>query len=191
MIRNASSVYKGKPALRGKRDELVARIADTLLIAGVAQLPLRDLAVLIGTSDRMLLYYFDDKADLVTSSLQVVSTRFADLLATALPADTLSPVDMLTIAMPLFASVDVAPFMHVWADISARAGRGEEPFRAIANMMVQHWIGWLEQRLDLPVDERRETAVAILTVIEGARMIEGCLGGATDGVVAVVSRAFR
>src|SRR4051812_36890448 len=120
---------------RAKRSALVARIADVLMANGMAQIPLRDLAAELGTSDRMLLYYFDDKVDLVTASLQAVSARLEAVLVGASDLRG-APEAVLVAATALFGSPPIAPFMNVWADISARGGRGEEPFRSIAQDSV-------------------------------------------------------
>lgn len=176
---------------RAKRTDLVGRIADTLLACGVAQIPLRDLAVKLGTSDRMLLYYFDDKADLIRASLVEVSTRLAARLEEAIPLRRLSPAKLIERIMPFFTSPEFGPFMNVWADISARGGRGEEPFRSIARRSVEAWLGWLENRLHMDdVARRRSTAMAILIVVEGSRMLEASVPGAPHAALEVLSRSF-
>jgi AcrR family transcriptional regulator len=176
---------------RAKRDALTAQIAGALLASGVAQIPLRDLAAMLGTSDRMLLYYFDNKADLVRSSLQEISVRLAAKLEMSALGKKSTPDELLRTAIPLFASRPMAPFMNVWADIVARGGRGEEPFRTIARFTVERWIGWLVDRLE-PVKktDRRDVAAAILTVIEGARLLETSVPGVTQGATTILSRSF-
>jgi len=175
---------------RAKREALTGRIADALLEAGVAQIPLRDLADRLGTSDRMLLYYFDDKADLIRSSLQEISRRLAVTLANA--TESRSPPDrLLRTVLPLFASPQVDRSMRVWADLSARSARGEEPFVTIGRRSVEAWLSWLETRLAVDDEaERRLTAAAILTIIEGMRQLETSLPTSTEGVATLLARAF-
>jgi AcrR family transcriptional regulator len=189
MSTNIPSGREASTRRRAKRADFIAQIADVLLAAGVAQIPLRDLAAALGTSDRMLLYYFDDTADLVQASLQEISTRLAALLPGS-AGDKIDPQAMLNGAAPLFASEAMSPFMNVWADISARGGRGEEPFRMIARRSVEGWLSWLEARLDVPKAERRTVATAILTVVEGARLLEASSPGSTKGVAEILARSF-
>jgi AcrR family transcriptional regulator len=159
-------------AFASKRSALVQRIADELLTAGVAQIPLRDLAARLGTSDRMLLYYFRDKQDLVLSSLSEISSRLAKTLASTLPAGKSSPDAILKRIIPLFSASGVATSLTVWADISARGYRGEEPFLTLTRESVRWWLEWLEQRLDMnPGKGRRDMAAAVLTVVEGVRQL--------------------
>ena len=174
-----------------KRAELAQRTAERLLAAGVAQIPLRDLAAELGTSDRMLLYYFKDKAELVVESLGVVAAGLAQTLESAAPPVRSAPGDLLLSVLARLGAESLTPVMNVWADVAARGGRGEEPFRTIARQTVARWLDWIEQRLDIEdASERRAAAAAILTVVEGARQLEASAPGSTTHVGAILSRAF-
>ena len=174
-----------------KRDELTERIAHLLLAAGMAQIPLRELAADLETSDRMLLYYFTDKADLVQSSLRVISAQLWDMLDSIIPVGPHLPEEFLSLLLDLLNSEPLQPVMNVWADITARGGRGEEPFRGIAAASVAHWLEWLEQRLAITnLDKRRDAAVAILAVVEGARQLEASAPGTTSRLGETLAGAF-
>jgi AcrR family transcriptional regulator len=180
-----------KPKSHAKRLELIGKIADILLIEGVAQFPLRDLAKRLGTSDRMLLYYFEDKADLVHAAIVEVSSRLGAVLAASFPDDRRTPVQVLNTTAQLLASPAFSPFMNVWADISARGGRGEEPFRTIARQSVKSWLEWLDARLAVPdAASRRSVASALLVVMEGVRLLESAAPGAASGVTEFLSGSF-
>jgi len=58
-----------------RREELTEAAADYLLDHGLIGLSLRPLAAALGTSDRMLLYHFADKDDLVATVLRVSTDR--------------------------------------------------------------------------------------------------------------------
>ena len=166
-----------------KRGELAERIAHLLLRAGVAQIPLRDLAADLGTSDRMLLYYFTDKDDLVVSSLSIVSADLARRLEEIAPIGRQSPGDLLLLLLEVLKSELFRPVMNVWADIAARGGRGEQPFQEIAAASVARWLEWLEQRLAVTdAQRRRDAAVTILAVVEGVRQLEASAPGAASQV---------
>lgn len=169
----------------------MGRIADALLAEGVAQIPLRDLAAMLGTSDRMLLYYFEDKADLVRASIAEVSARLgARMVAIAGPPRAADQV--LRNAAGFLSSPEVLPFMRVWADVSARGGRGEAPFAEIAQGSVQGSLAWLEAQLDLDdARERRRVAAAVLAIVEGARLLEMASPGSMGGVTELVARRLK
>ncbi|MFG2991842.1 TetR/AcrR family transcriptional regulator [Streptomyces sp. NPDC048257] len=58
-----------RPADLGKRADLLRRVREYVIRNGLAGLSLRPLAKALGTSDRMLLYYFGSKDRLVAEAL--------------------------------------------------------------------------------------------------------------------------
>jgi len=177
--------------MRAKRMDIADRIADSLLDRGVAQIPLRELAMRLGTSDRMLLYYFADKADLIRCSLDIVSARLAAMLAGSLPPEDRAPAVLVEEALQLLLSEVMAPYMAIWGDLVARAARGEEPFRGVAETIMTGWQCWIESRLGGIVEaERPRVAAAILVVLEGARQLEAIRPGAARGAMDILVSGF-
>src|SRR3954447_15047378 len=71
-----------------RRDELAEAATDYALEHGLIGLSLRPLAQALGTSDRMLLYHFRDKDDLVATILRSTTSRSVrSLLALPTPRD--------------------------------------------------------------------------------------------------------
>ena len=68
--------------IRAQRREMVLeRMCDHVLVNGLASATLRPLAAAADTSDRMLLYYFDDKDDVMTAVLEHIAARMIGTLA--------------------------------------------------------------------------------------------------------------
>src|SRR6478609_3812454 len=63
------------PRETARRDEVAQAATDYVLEHGLVGLSLRPLAAALGTSDRMLLYHFDSKDDLVAAVLRVSNDR--------------------------------------------------------------------------------------------------------------------
>ena len=61
-----------------RRDAVAQAATDYVLEHGLVGLSLRPLAAALGTSDRMLLYHFEDKDDLVVTILRTTSDRSVD-----------------------------------------------------------------------------------------------------------------
>ena len=175
----------------GTRERLIGKIADAFLAGGVAQIPLRDLAQLLDTSDRMLLYYFDDKADLVQAAISEVSSRLGATLAVSFSGHRYPPSELLKRAAQILASPTLVPYMNVWADLSARGGRGEEPFRTLARQSIDGWFAWCETRLAVADPSARGlVARTVLSVVEGVRLLESAAPGSTRGVIELLSSNF-
>lgn len=93
--------------------------------------------------------------------------------------------------MRLLRSEAMSPYMAVWGDLVARAGRGEAPFRGVAEAIMAGWLAWIEGRLDgVQEAERSRVAAAILVMLEGARQLEAIRPGAAQGAVEILAGGF-
>ncbi|NCU12087.1 MAG: TetR/AcrR family transcriptional regulator, partial [Sphingomonadaceae bacterium] len=68
-----------------QREAVVERLAAHLLETGLSRTSLRQLAAAAGVSDRMLLYYFADKAEVLSAVLARVAGELAMRLTKAIP----------------------------------------------------------------------------------------------------------
>jgi AcrR family transcriptional regulator len=121
-----------------RRQELAEAATDYVLEHGLLDLSLRPLAAALGTSDRMLLYHFRDKNDLVATVLRISNDR------------------SVTGIRDLAASPDVGQAVRdLWAAVStpeqARCGRlyveaaalgvlGAEPFASVVGEANDVWL---------------------------------------------------
>ena len=165
-----------------RRREAIGRIADHILAAGLEQTSLRTLAAAAGTSDRMLLYYFADKEDVLREALGALALRLGGLLDRAIPAGTLRRFDdLLAEVCAALQAPALQPFMLVWLELAARAARGEQPFRLVAGLMADGFLGWISDRLLVGrEDERRHQAALLLATVDGLALLAAV--GRTDTV---------
>jgi AcrR family transcriptional regulator len=154
---------------KNRRADLIERLADHVLGHGLENASLRPLAAAIGTSDRMLLYYFADKNDLMTAVLLRIAERLQGRLEAIVPAQ-IHPLESLreTVRTSLL-SPDLRPYMRVWLEIAARAGREEEPFKTIGAAIGRGFLGWIGLRL---TPEQQQDAARLLIAIEGILMLD-------------------
>jgi AcrR family transcriptional regulator len=175
-----------------KRAALTDRLTDIVLAEGLNDLGLRPAAARLGTSDRMLLYYFETKADLIVAVLTRMSERLARVLESSAAGERQSADSLLGRAWMLFENPQIVPFMRVWAEVTSRGTRGEEPYRKVASQTILRWLAWIEERLDMPAGKkRRQNAAAILTILEGATLLEMSNPGSTEGVRILLTKAMR
>ena len=108
-----------------------------------------------------------------------------------MPKTRRPPAEMLRTMLSTLASGRLAPFMAVWADVSARGARGEEPFQTFGRRSVEGWRAWVCDRLELADEaDRAKVALAILTVAEGARLLGLSSPEAIDDLAGAVSRGL-
>ena len=160
-----------------KRQAALDRIADHLLAHGLGPSSLRALGAASGNSDRMLLYYFADKDEIVISALQVVCLRLAKLLETAVgEAASLAPGPLLRQLAPIMRGPVFRPYMRFWIELVALAARDQEPFHTAAGQIADYFVSWVADRLDIGGEaERMIEAAALVALLDGVVLLD-CVG---------------
>ncbi len=78
-----------RPLDHDKRAELLGRVVDYIGTHGLDDLTLRPLAAELGTSSRMLIYYFDSRENLIVQALTSQRPAFAEMFGDVDTADQL------------------------------------------------------------------------------------------------------
>lgn len=171
-----------------QRQRVIECLAAHLLATGLAQSSLRQLADAAGVSDRMLLYYFRDKTEVLASAMQRVAGELAERLAAALPADErLPPAELIGRALRLTTGKAMRPYMRLWIQVVAAAARDEAPFADVARAITAGFLAWIDARLEVDAThDRAATAASILALIDGAALVEICAG---EALAARIARA--
>ena len=130
---------------------------------------LRRLAEVASTSDRMLIYYFGTKDDLLDDVLNgiaaSVTTQLDALFGTELrPAEVL--LAQLTAVMMDEAFV---PAIQLWFELVGLAARGHEPYLSNARTFADNWIDWITTRLD---DSAENDPSDLYAHLEGRLMLK-------------------
>jgi AcrR family transcriptional regulator len=159
-----------------QRDRVTERLAVHLLETGLARTSLRQLAAAAGVSDRMLLYYFADKAEVLSVVMGRVASELAIRLALVIPDGTrLPPTELVRRSAEFTTGPEMRRFMRLWVEVVAAAAKREEPFVAIVAQVMAGFRFWVDSRLDLPAGADREaTAAAIIAVIDGLALVDMC-----------------
>jgi AcrR family transcriptional regulator len=166
-----------------RRDAALERVVEHLLQHGLGGASLRALAAAAGTSDRMLLYYFSDKDELMFAAFERIAQRLSLRLAGMLPEGR-QPFEVLLRQMwLLLKEPDYEPYQRIWHDALGRASEGEELYRAMANRVLDIWVKWFEPRLAAAPGERGDQIAAILAVACGLVVLRH-IGRAGDAEVA-------
>jgi AcrR family transcriptional regulator len=161
-----------------QREMVLERLAAHLLATGLARTSLRELAVAAGVSDRMLIYYFNDKAEILAEAVALVAGQLAVSLGTAIPEGTVLPPSQLADrAAEITTRPALRPYMRLWIEIAAAAARREEPYPGIAAQIMAGFRAWIEPRLDVANEkERASAALAVIAICDGLALIDICAG---------------
>ncbi len=159
---------------RGRPEQRVAFLAGTVehvLDHGVATLSLRPLAAALGTSDRMLLYYFGSRDRLLIAVLAEVGAQLEGHLAEVLPDRAMPPAELLLVAEAALRAAHVDRHLRLYVEMSGLAARGREPFHTVAATVTEGWRTWLGDRLDVAPGERAAATAGVLAAIDGLLLL--------------------
>lgn len=155
-----------------RREALIDKLADHVLAEGLSASSLRPLAKAAGTSDRMLLYYFKDKAEVIAAVLERIATRLVAMLdqhraPTPLPMEVLRQALLATVFDDAFW-----PYMRIWLEVASLSARGDPLYRDIGAQIGRGFLAWGIVQIDAPTPEARAADAARLMVsIEGALVL--------------------
>ncbi len=174
---------------------LLDRMSDHVLAHGLTQATLRPLARAAGTSDRMLIYHFGSKNGVIAAVLDHLAARLTALLDAAPLATQDNLAGMIEALLGLMRDAAARPYVRVWLEVIAGAGRDSPAHRAAAARILAHFHGWIAARLPVSAtgqDAAGDKAAFVLAVIEGCLLL-GAAGetGATLAKQAVNGLAHR
>lgn len=141
-----------------RREELAEAATDYVLEHGLIGLSLRPLAAELGTSDRMLLYHFAGKDDLVATLLRVSNDRsVAEIRALPPARDVRAAVLQLWDAVTQPALVGC---QRMYVEAAALGLFGQEPYASVVGAANTVWMAAVADHLVASGASRRRAARA-------------------------------
>ncbi len=177
-----------------QRETVIHVLSEHVLKTGLSQTSVRQLAEAAGISDRMLLYYFENKADVMAAVLSHIAAGLSASLDEAVPVDqTYPPSTLFAKAAALTRGDDVQPFMNLWIEAIAAAARGEEPYMTISKAIGAGFLSWIEIRLEPSSDvDPKATAAMMLAAIDGLALLAVCADeAAVDRAIQAMTETLK
>jgi AcrR family transcriptional regulator len=128
-----------------RRDELAAAATDYALEHGLVGLSLRPLAEALGTSDRMLVYHFGTKDELVATILRTSNDRSVEHIL-ALPPSSGVREAVLDLWQAM-TSTSIAECSRLYVEASALGLFGRDPYAEVIREFNTLWMGTLAGHL--------------------------------------------
>ena len=163
-----------------RRELLAQRATDYALERGLIGLSLRPMAAALGTSDRMLLYHFSDKDDLVATILRIANDRsIAAMRQLPSGADVAGAVGILCQGA---RHGRLAACQRLYVEAAALGLFGLEPYASTVVSANEQWTQALGERLEAagcdPMRSRRVAALVDAVLI--GLLLDAPLAAATD-----------
>lgn len=128
-----------------RREELAVRATDYALAHGLIGLSLRPLAAALGTSDRMLLYHFTDKDDLVATILRTSNDRSIAAVRDLPVGDDVA--ESVALLWQAARSGQVATCQRLYVEAAALGLFGLEPYASTVGEANEQWRSAMVDRL--------------------------------------------
>lgn len=164
---------------RHTKDEILEAAVAAAFDDGLSQLTFGRLAKRLGINDRIVVYYFPSKDDLVGEVLAGLGVRLQVALAPIFAARAADHLELLRLAWPVLARPDVDPVFALFFEAAGLAAAGREPYRALVPHLVDGWIEWAAAFLLGAPSKRRSEAAAAIATLDGLLLLRQLAGADT------------
>jgi AcrR family transcriptional regulator len=158
------------------RDEILQGALAVAFADGLSSLTYGRVARQLAISDRIVVYYFPTKADLVGDVLVSLGIQLQDVLAPAFTSPVPDYRQLVRVAWPILARPSADPVFALFFEANGLAATGREPYRTVVPQLVEAWIAWAAEFLEGTPAQRRAEAETAIALIDGLLLLR-LLGG--------------
>lgn len=160
--------WKRASAEVSKRDAILERLAAFILAEGLEAATLRAMAKAADQSDRMLLYYFADKEEIIGAAMSLLAQQLTDILEANRVPQKMRKEPLHAHLDEVVLAEDVWPYLRLWLDLAARAARNDPHLAVVGRAIGLGFHQWIESQLvTADPDLRRKEATHIMIGLEG------------------------
>ena len=173
-----------------RRDELLDGAVAWTIEHGLADLSLRPVAKALGTSDRMLLYYFGTKDELVAAVVDRAADGLAGALELVLPELSRSPKAFVEGIWGLLTDPAAQGVVDLFLELFVLTRRRGEPYASASARVIERWLELAAPGLvamGVPSRRAEGTVAAALAQLDGGILLAAA--GASDAQLAAVRKA--
>lgn len=161
---------------RHTREEILAGALATTFEVGLSQLTYGRVAKHLGINDRVVVYYFPTKDELVAEVLFSVGLELQAALAPAFAEPAADHLELVRRTWPLVATTDADPVFALFFEANGLAAAGRSPFAELVPQLVEAWLAWAAEHIDATPARRRDEAAAAIALIDGLLLLRQLAG---------------
>jgi len=163
---------------RHTKDEILEGGLAVAFDDGLSQLTYGRVAKQLRISDRVVVYYFPSKEDLVGEVLVAVGIRLQQALEPAFRSPAEDHLDLVQSAWPVMARAEADAVFSLFLEAIGLAASGREPYRTLVPQLVEAWITWAADYLEGTPARRREEAEIAIALLDGLLLLRQMAGAA-------------
>ena len=145
---------------------------------GLSQLTYGRVARRLGISDRVVVYYFPSKEDLVGEVLVGVGAQLQQALEPAFRSPARDHLQLVEAAWPVMARPEADAVFSLFLEATGLAASGREPYATLVPQLVDVWITWAAEYLEGTPARRREEAETAIALLDGLLLLRQLAGPA-------------
>lgn len=149
------------------KEQILDNALAVALDDGLSQLTFGRLAKRLGISDRIIVYYFPTKADLISEVITAMGFDLQEALAAAFATPANDHRQMVARAWPVLTTPASDRVFALFFEANGLAAVGLEPYATIVPELINAWIDWATAMVDAAVDDPRAEAEAAVAMIDG------------------------
>ena len=161
---------------RHTREEILDGALRAAIDEGLSQLTFGRLAKRMGISDRIVVYYFPTKPDLIREVVVAMGVQLQRTLAAAFATPARNHVELVARAWPLLAKPGTDRIFALFFEANGLAAVGREPYASVVPALVEGWIDWAANLIAETNPHRRTEAETSIAIIDGLLLLR-LLGG--------------
>ncbi len=158
------------------KEEILEGALAAAIDEGLSQLTFGRLAKRLGINDRIVVYYFPTKNDLITEVLTSMGVQLQGTLAEAFTEQAADHVALVGAAWPVLAQPDADPVFALFFEANGLAATGREPYATLVPALVEAWIEWAATFVDGTPTQRRTEAETAIALIDGLLLLRHLAG---------------
>ena len=161
---------------RHTKAEILEGALSVAFADGLSQLTYGRVAKQLDISDRVVVYYFASKEELVSDVLMSVGVQLQLALEPAFKSPAKDHFELLVRAWPLVARAEADAIFALFLEANGLAASGREPYRTLVPVLVEAWITWAAEFLEGSPKQRRTEAETSIAILDGLLLLRQMAG---------------
>ena len=159
------------------KEDILAGALDAALDDGLSRLTFGRLAKRLGISDRIVVYYFPTKAELITEVFVALGAQLQAGLEPAFADPVADHRQLVRRAWPIVATSEQDRVFALFFEANGLATVGIEPYASLVPMLVTGWIAWAAALIEGDDEpDRHDEAAAAIALIDGLLLVRHLAG---------------